>query len=231
MTRRPRARDIRFFLFSSPVPFGFPRGREGGEQSRREGEKWRHFFPPTRGLSRPRKNETIRNETKRDSRTPPRSFTRSLVSTAIFLSFVSINRVLSSVAAARGNPSSILHLVSPPPSPPSVVPAPDLPMEARSRDKLGQPIGIKSGRIGTPRPRVSTPPFSLFLLLSSLSSERAEPGKTGHGERWKNGRAVRREESRSMGVQEERARERVRERGGGRGNRAPPTRKLIDTIN
>jgi len=58
---------------------------------------------------------------------------------------------------------------SPPASPPSV-PAPDLPMEARSRDKLGQPIGIKSGRIGTPRPRSSPPLFS--LSLSSLVEAR-----------------------------------------------------------
>lgn len=82
-------------------------------------------------------------------------------------------------------------------------------MEARSRDKLGQPIGIKSGRIGTPRDRTS---------LSLLFSKRAERGKTGHGERWKNGRVVRSGESRSKGAR-------------GRGNRAPPTRKLIDTIN
>lgn len=80
LTRRPRARDIRFFLFSSPVPFGFPREERRRRAKPTEGEKWRHFFPRrevSRALEKTKRNDTKRNETlARRARSLARSFRR-----------------------------------------------------------------------------------------------------------------------------------------------------------
>lgn len=95
LIRHPKARDIRFSFFPSPF-------LSKGEEAQRKARMETFFF---RGPSKTKRNET-------------HSFIRSLVSTAIFLSFVSINRVLSSVAAARGNPRLLsFPLIPPPPRP------------------------------------------------------------------------------------------------------------------
>lgn len=151
----PRTRDIRFSFFFPPssVPFGFPRGRRHKADGKRE---WRHFFSDGVSLA-PRK----RNETKLAH---ARSFARSFRRLFSSPSSRSIGYSLLRCGGPRKPPSlpfSLLPLFPPCYSSSiTTVPAPDLPMEARSRDKLGQPIGIKSGRIGTSRPRFSPPPLS-----------------------------------------------------------------------
>lgn len=137
-TRHIRARDKRFyFFFFSFLPF-----REQGK-ARREKREWRHFFLARSSLSK----------TKRNSRALVRSFARSLVR-----SFRRLFSSPSSRSIGYSPPSRRLAEISSPSSScfsTTTILASDLPMEARSRDKLGQPIGIKSGRIGTPRPRFS----------------------------------------------------------------------------
>lgn len=97
----PRARDMRFFSFFSSCSFRISNGG-GGRKADGKREMETFFFPRRESPSRHARTETKRNET-------PHALVHSLVSTAIFLSFVSINRALSSVAAAaaaaaRGNP-------------------------------------------------------------------------------------------------------------------------------
>lgn len=123
-----RARDKRFSFFFRSPPFAFspPRSRENRRKTRME-----TFFSDQ--ASRASK----RNET------PIRSacwLARSLASTAIFLSFSS--------RSIGYSPSSRQPAVTHPPLAVSLFllrllsfySVPDLPIEARSHDKLGQPI-------------------------------------------------------------------------------------------
>jgi len=137
------------------------------------------------------------------------------------LLFVSINRVLSSVAAVHDNPAVPRRLALP--SSPSI-PTADLPMEARSRDKLGQPIEELNPAVSERRDRAARFSRLASPLLSPprplLSSGGGAEEQSETGERWKNSHAERRGVAgRGSGRKE------------GRSNRAPPARKLIDTIN
>jgi len=167
-SRRIRARDKRFSP-PPPPPLAFFLTQDGeGEGGRRDGKReWRHFFVPPPPPPPPPTRPRALRETKRNSHT------RSLACIDGYfpLLFVSINRVLSSVAAVHDNPAVPRRLALP--SSPSI-PTADLPMEARSRDKLGQPIeelnpAVSEGRDRAARasPPPPAPPRPSSPLLSS----------------------------------------------------------------
>lgn len=162
--RHVRARDKRFSFFFSLFPFGFSRGRRKREEKVCWKREWRHFFSG-------RGSPETRNETKFAHCTLARSLRR------LFSSPLLLSRSIEYSPPHGGlwkspppflHPSLFLSFSLPPLSP-------DLPMEARSRDKLGQPIGIKSGRIGTPRPRVLFS-FTPFYTISPVPRGNARTG-------------------------------------------------------